>query len=170
MTSLNDNKEQKSSSNIPQELIGTWKAQGSANQYEITESGGYYVIDTPKSYTLQDPNTLLWHVTVYTRVYGVPGSLVGVWWSEVQQEEISIRDNNTYSSYGVDGDVYTGTYSATETQIFTTSLYALLRFDGIHMTWVIPYDLPIFGTYEIESPTKWFFRPDDGGEVVYYRD
>ena len=89
---------------------------------------------------------------------------------EEDGEEVTFRDTNTYSSYWSNGEIITGTYTATESHITTNELRAIIDIDGTNMTMIKPYDLPDFGSYEIESPAKWHFRPESGEAVTYYKD
>ena len=155
---------------LPEELMGKWNVIDSPYQIEILPTAAYHVIDTPKTYSFPDPDTLLFHVTSYKRLSGEPNSLVGVWILEEHGEEITFRADGTYSSTWPEGDSYTGTYTTTDTDITTSELRAIVLIDGKNMTLDVPYGAPILGTFEIESPTKWYYWPEGSDKITYYKE
>lgn len=167
----NDNISADADDLVPADMVGTWQVAGTAQQFKITANGGYHAVDSGSPYTLVDPNTLEWPTgrTTYTRVYGSPGELVGVWFEDEYQEEITLRADGSFSTYWHSGEQYAGTYSANDTHISTTELYSLITVDADYIVFQPAYAPPSGGAYVIESPDRWHYFPDSGGQVTYDR-
>jgi len=170
----NDRKKPVTQNDFPQELVGMWKVEGLTYQIEITDKSLYKVIGQA-TYSFVDPSTLKIttetnKIEIYTKIYGEPNSIIGVWWCEEQQLEIIYRDDNTYTITDKDwSDTYFGTYSITETQIETREVRAYLEIDEDRITWLRPFAQANQGTFEIESSERWHYRCDEGWARTYFK-
>lgn len=83
-----------------------------------------------------------WGGIAYTRLYGDPASLVGVWDADATDDQVHFRSNGSVTFHGGPGDEYFGTYeiSPTNTQITYFELRSILRVTGTLLEFDPPYD------------------------------
>ena len=105
--------------------------------------------------------------TRYTRQFGDPGSLPGVWLLESDPTvEWNLRSDGTYT-YHWPGFESFGEYTLDATTMSTGEMRAILNESSGMLTFDPPYALSISGTWSITEPELTVSFPS--GDVVYTR-
>lgn len=136
---------------FPQELVGYWRIGN--QRYEFRANGRYYVHDLNIPYELIDSGmTLVFSGTRYSRRYGSPDGLPGVWFLEGDStEEWNLRNDGSYT-YHWPGYEYFGEYTFDEGSISTAEMRAVLSESSGTLIFDPPYSTNESGQWSINEP------------------
>ena len=154
------------SSVLPAELIGKWSL--GTRQFEIRTNGDFFVLDHGIAYSLIESGTVFVHSgTRYTRLYGPPTGVVGVWQLEDDPtDEWNIRSDGTYTYHGIGFETY-GEYTNNATTMSTGEFRSALFELGGNLTFDPPYAASELGPWSLTEPVLKIDLPS--GQLLFNR-
>lgn len=152
--------------NVPASFVGYWKIEN--RKYEIRDNGFYLIHSNAIPYSLMDSGKILIkNGTRFSRLFGSPDELPGVWQLESNPtEELNLREDGTYT-YHWPGAEYFGEYSYNHNSLATWEMRAVVRESSGIVTFDPPYAPSVSGAWSLVEPNLSIVLP--GGTTVYTR-
>lgn len=156
------------------DLVGTWKPKSatvSFPTYRVDAAGHYFVAFPAQSIAFEDGGTkLVWGGTPYTKLYGTPGEIVGVWVAASGSEEWNFRADGTVTGHISATEEYFGNYELRDgnSKLWYEEFRSLVASVGARIEFDPPYAPDVSYDFSLVGPIWTLFDIATGAIVFEY--
>jgi len=126
-------------------LVGSWKPKGAAANfptYRVDAAGHYFAAFPAQPISYQASGTKLnWGGVLYTKLYGTPGTLPGIWTGDSDGDELNFRADGTVTIHAAATEEYFGNYELQNSgnALWYEEFRSTITITGARITFDPPY-------------------------------